>query len=528
MKELRILFTSVGRRVELMQAYKKAAAELGAKVTVYGADITDTAPALFFCDRRIIVKRIKDPGYIPQLLDVCQRENIDALIPTIDTDLLILSENKERFAGIGTQVLIGDPDKIRLCRDKRLTADYFISCGLKSPVPVDDYMKYEGGYPAFIKPKDGSSSIDAYRVNSCEELKTYARRVEDYIIQPFIEGTEYTIDAFCDLNGEPVFITPRERTAVRSGEVLKTTICQDDVMIEECKKLLADFRPVGAITVQLIKQKSTGDNYYIEINPRYGGGAPLSIKAGADSAKVCIRMLMGEKVSYTHKAAKDKAIYSRFDQSVCVNEKNGLITINDIIDVKKHLDGIKAVIFDLDDTLYPEKDYVKSGYRAVARYLGSEVYAGKLWEYFNDGKPAIDELLSELGKLDKKAECLEVYREHEPEIRLYDGVAEMIDELKESGCKLGIITDGRPSGQRKKLRALGLDKMIEEIIITDELGGEQFRKPCDIAFRIMHKRLGTDLCEMAYVGDNMAKDIQAPLSLSMRAVIFKSSQGLYQ
>ena len=195
MNSINILFTSVGRRVELMQAYKAAADKIGAKVVIYGADISESAPALFFCDKQIIVKRISDPDYIPQLLDICKKEKIDALIPTIDTDLLLLSENKERFAAIGTKVLIGEPEKIRLCRDKRLTADYFISCGLRSPKPVDDYTKYGGGFPAFIKPKDGSSSIDAYKINNEEELRTYAQRVDDYIIQPFVEGKEFTIDA---------------------------------------------------------------------------------------------------------------------------------------------------------------------------------------------------------------------------------------------------------------------------------------------------------------------------------------------
>ena len=101
---------------------------------------------------------------------------------------------------------------------------------------------------------------------------------------------------------------------------MKTQICQDDVMIEEMKTLIADYKPCGQITVQLIQDEVTRDNYYIEINPRFGGGAPLSIKAGADSAKAVIKMLNGEKLLYQEKAAKNHAIYSRFDQSVCVYE----------------------------------------------------------------------------------------------------------------------------------------------------------------------------------------------------------------
>ena len=91
-------------------------------------------------------------------------------------------------------------------------------------------------------------------------------------------------------------------------------------MIEEMKKLIADYKPCGQITVQLIQDENSGDNYYIEINPRFGGGAPLSIKAGADSAKAVIRMLRGDALAYEEKAARDRAVYSRFDQSICVYE----------------------------------------------------------------------------------------------------------------------------------------------------------------------------------------------------------------
>ena len=317
---MKILFTSVGRRVELMQAFRKAAKELSVDLTIMGADISESAPALFFCDETRIVCKIRDKEYIPQLLEICEKEKVDCLIPTIDTDLLLLAENKEKFEAVGTKVLISAVDKVKLCRDKRFTADYFISLGLKSPQPVDDVEKYNVGYPAFIKPKDGSSSVDAYKVNNEEDLRTYANKIADYIIQPFISGREFTIDIFCDYDGNPVFITPRERLAVRAGEVLKTQICQDDTMISEMQTLIKDYKPCGQITVQLIQDEVTGDNYYIEINPRFGGGAPLSIKAGADSAKAVIRMLLGEVLGYEEKAARDQAVYSRFDQSICVDE----------------------------------------------------------------------------------------------------------------------------------------------------------------------------------------------------------------
>ena len=513
MNTFRILFTGVGRRVELMQAFRQAANRLNVILKLYGADMAGTAPALAFCDYTRKVCGMRDSDYIPQLLRICEEDHIDLLIPTIDTDLLLLSQNVAKFDEIGTKVLISKPEKIAICRDKNYTADFFETCGLKAPQTVNDYQLYHGPYPCFIKPKDGSSSINAFKVDNESELKVYAEQVGEYIVQPFIEGTEYTVDIFCDFEGNPIFIIPRIRVAVRAGEVLKTEIAMDEKIIDECRNLIARFQPCGPMTVQLIRQNRTCDDYYIEINPRFGGGAPLSMKAGARSAEAILKLLSGEKVDYSD-AIDDGAVYSRFDQSVRTA-------------VGKSKQPILGVIFDLDDTLYSEKQYVRSGYQAVAKLLGDEALSDRLWTYFENGKPAIDELLNELGCMGRKDECLEAYREQIPEITLYDGVADMILGLKSKGIKVGIITDGRVSGQKRKIQALGLDRLIDDIIITDELGGMQFRKPCDIAFRIMQHRWGIPFEQMVYVGDNAEKDFQAPKQLGMRSVFFRNKDGIY-
>lgn len=210
-------------------------------------------------------------------------------------------------------MLISKPDKILICRDKNNTGEFFESCGLKAPRTYNNYKEYPSPYPCFIKPKDGSSSINAFKVEDEEKLEVYANQVDDYIIQPFVSGREFTIDIFCDFDDNPIFITPRECVQVRAGEVLKTIIYMDDVMIEEAKTLCKSFKPCGPMTVQLIQDKNTGDNYYIEINPRYGSGAPLSMKFGARSAEALIKLISGEKVEFQANASCNGAIYSRFD-----------------------------------------------------------------------------------------------------------------------------------------------------------------------------------------------------------------------
>ena len=207
-----------------------------------------------------------------------------------------------------------------------------------------------------------------------------------------------------------------------------------------------------------------------------------------------------------------------------------MIEISDILKVCDHVAGLKAIIFDLDDTLYGEKEYVRSGYQKIAEILPSvENAAEKLWKLFEERKPAIDELLKQENIVSEEVrqECLRVYRNQIPNIHLYPGVKDMITEFRKSGMKLGIITDGRPEGQRAKLEVLGLDAMVDHIIVTDEFGGPEFRKPNPLAFETMKKLLDVEYSEMCYVGDNIKKDFISPEKLGMRSIWFRNKDGLY-
>lgn len=207
-----------------------------------------------------------------------------------------------------------------------------------------------------------------------------------------------------------------------------------------------------------------------------------------------------------------------------------MIEITSITEVKNHLQGLRAVIFDLDDTLYSEKEYVRSGYRAIAATLPQvERMEEKLWQAFEQKKSAIDEVLNEEGIYTEelKQQCLSVYRFHQPNIHFYEGAKELLVQLRADGYKLGIITDGRPEGQRAKIKALGLDELVDYIIVTDELGGVEYRKPNEKAFIIMKERFGVNYTEMCYVGDNIFKDFIAPEKLGMKSFYIKNVHGIY-
>ncbi len=205
-----------------------------------------------------------------------------------------------------------------------------------------------------------------------------------------------------------------------------------------------------------------------------------------------------------------------------------MIEIDNILDVEKQLDGIDVAIFDLDDTLYSEKEYVRSGFDALGRTYPNVVdFSKRLWNAFVQKKQAIDFVLGQEGLTKEKENCLTVYRQHAPSISLYSGVYEMLERIGEKRS-LGIITDGRVEGQKAKISALGIANLFEKIIITDELGGAGYRKPDKTSFVLMREFFKTEYSKMCYVGDNLSKDGLAPEELGMLFIHFKNSDGLYR
>lgn len=315
-----VMILSAGRRVELVKRFKRAAKELKINSRIIGVDISDLAPALYFCDEKVFVPRINESGYIEALLDACKKYDVKLVIPTIDTELLKISENVDKFKDLGVLVNISNVDVIKICRNKKNTSKWLAENNIDAPKMITDEelkeKKYE--FPLFIKPLDGSSSINAFKVENQKALDFFIDYVPNPIIQEMVFGEEYTIDVFCDFNSNPITIVPRKRLAVRAGEILKGIIDKDEVVITAVKDLVLKLKPYGHITVQCIKSED-GKVNILEINPRFGGGAPMSIDAGADSPKNLYKILLGEELMYNENY-KDKLYFSRFDDAIMIDQ----------------------------------------------------------------------------------------------------------------------------------------------------------------------------------------------------------------
>lgn len=320
MIEKNIMVLSAGRRVELVQRFKAAAQKIGIKSKIVAVDISNTAPAIYFADAFYLIPRISDNGYIESLIEISKKENISLIVPTIDTELLKLMENRERIeTATGAKILLSRDEVIKICRDKNNTQEFFEKNGFGVPKKLNeaDIKSEKYSFPLFIKPENGSSSINAYKVLNKTELDFFMSYIEKPIVQEFIEGTEYSVDVFCDFDSNPITIVPRIRLATRSGEIAKGKVKKDREVIEDVKRLIKLFKPIGHITVQCMKTKRGIE--YIEINPRFGGGAPMSIDAGADSCENLYRLLLGESLAY-NEDYMDETLFVRFDNSIMFNK----------------------------------------------------------------------------------------------------------------------------------------------------------------------------------------------------------------
>lgn len=326
-KKINILILSAGRRVELVKCFKAARDRIGAEGSIVACDASNLAPALYFADIRVQVPRIaENDNYVNSIIEICNEHDIALIVPTIDTELLLLAERREEIENkTSAIILISSRDVIKICRDKTNTQKWLEEHGFLVPRMIED-KEIESGkakYPLFIKPLDGSSSINAFKAENKDEIDTYRELIGDgkYIIQDFMEGTEYTIDCFLDMESNIITIVPRIRIATRSGEIAKGRIVRDTAIIEDVARLLTELKPVGHITIQCMRTDRGIE--YIEINPRFGGGAPMSIMAGADSCENLYRILRGERLSRTDKF-RENVTFLRFDASIMLNEDDEL------------------------------------------------------------------------------------------------------------------------------------------------------------------------------------------------------------
>lgn len=317
---MNILFCSVGRRCELLKDFRKS---LGDKVKLIVTDNSPYAPALAFADVSYQVPLINDKSYLPMILEICKKEKIDAVTTLIDPEIAILAEHREEFEELGITVLAPYPDTARLCFDKYEMSKYLIEKGIPTIKTFGSYSEFNAaynsgkiGFPVFVKPRTGSGSVGARRVDTLEMLEEITASDSSLIIQELMTGEDMDADIYVDtISHKPVAIFSKKKISTTIGGANKTISFKDEKLFEFVKHALSVFQFNGPLDMDLFYQNGT---YYLsEINPRFGGAYLHAYGAGVDFPKFIYHNVNNKKENEESIGSyKDEVVMMMYDSVV--------------------------------------------------------------------------------------------------------------------------------------------------------------------------------------------------------------------
>ena len=321
-----ILLSSAGRRVALLRIFQGALREMGLGGQVFAADMSPLSSAYHLADGAFPVPRCTHHDFIPTVLELCRKHDIRLIVPTIDTELPAYANHRDEFTEAGVMVAISSPEVIALSGDKVLTHDWLVQSGLptirqkNASQVLSDSMGWS--FPCIVKPRAGSSSLGVAFVADTEELRAKMTHDDD-IVQSIAPGVEFTIDCFVDSKGRCLCTVPRKRLETRAGEVSKGLTVRSEALQElaakVCHALPGAF---GTLCVQIFRDDATQEMNIIEINPRFGGGYPLSHEAGAHFTRWLIEIALGLPSSAEENAWRDGLVMLRYDDAVFVDAES--------------------------------------------------------------------------------------------------------------------------------------------------------------------------------------------------------------
>lgn len=306
MKKISVLMLGGGKRISLAQRFVSAAESQGMQLSVFAYEIDAQQPISAVADI-IVGKKWRDPGVRGDIERAMGEHDIDLLISNVDPATGIHASLKDAWNAASFS---SDEKAVSICMSKKRTQEFCESVG----VPIIPQAN-AGEFPVFAKPDAGSASVGAMRLDNQQELDALLEtKTVDYIFQAYIDGTEYTVDAYVTRAGEICGVSPRIRVATLGGESVVTQTIHDDEIVVASVEVIKKMKLVGPLTMQFIRKKSNNALLLMEINPRFGGGVIASIEAGFDFPLMMIKELLGQSQQCVSKGKR--LIMKRYFQEV--------------------------------------------------------------------------------------------------------------------------------------------------------------------------------------------------------------------
>jgi carbamoyl-phosphate synthase large subunit len=286
-------------------------------IRIVVTDIDPLSVGFHFADSHYVVPLVSDPNFIASIEDICSREQVNCILPTLEEEILQLAIAKHRFDEAGVTIPIPNVQSIEICCDKYLTYKFLQQQKIPTPktfLAIEVSELNEDKY--IVKPRSGRGSKHVYLANNIAETTFFANYVYNPIIQEFIYGIEYSIDTLADLDGNFLYCVVRERIATESGISCKGRIVKNRELEELARKIVTNLTLIGPTCIQIIVTPD-GNPFVLEINLRIGGGAALSIASGVTIINDLIDIAKGKPINPI-KSPKENLLMLRYWEEVFV------------------------------------------------------------------------------------------------------------------------------------------------------------------------------------------------------------------
>jgi carbamoyl-phosphate synthase large subunit len=265
----------------------------------YMGDIDPFAAGLYLveAEKRLILPRGDEFHFVDNLLNICREYEIDVLVPTVDCELIAISESISQFREIGTRVLLADEKTLRICLDKDVLlrrCEMFVSTP-RSAVLNSGFDDSDWEYPLFVKPRAGSGSRGIVKIDSPIELSEQIRD-GSLLVQEYLGGEEYSVDVVADRRGKILAVVPRERLKVDSGIAVASRTLKDDAL-EMQAVIVANIIGLKYTANIQFKKNAKGEPCLLEVNPRFPGTMPLTVQSGVNMPLISLKDILGISIS---------------------------------------------------------------------------------------------------------------------------------------------------------------------------------------------------------------------------------------
>lgn len=295
---MNLLFSCIGKRGYIADFFRE---QIGKNTKIIGTSNTEWTPGFASCDSSVIMPSINSDEYISCLLNVCKKHSIRGILSFFDPDVYEISKSYETLAAKGIIPILPRFESAKACFDKLQTFAFLRSKGFLVPETTNSFEEavrlLERGdlcFPLIVKPRYGFASINTFIARTIAELSVFFNYAEEMIVQQFLEGKAVNVDALGDLNGNPIKIVAWEKLLSLHGETERAITIKHNELIQLAAELIRTIQIIGPCDIDFI-ETTDGLIYTIELNPRFGGGYPLSHLAGGDFPRL-ICQLMRSKI----------------------------------------------------------------------------------------------------------------------------------------------------------------------------------------------------------------------------------------